>query len=75
MAWDENVCANSPAPEFQIPKDKSAKEILLEILGYEEATLTVEQDGEEVTMTILRKKTDSGSKVCSAKVCGSTVAC
>lgn len=69
MAWDENVCANSPAPEFDIPKDKSAKEVLLEILGYEEATVTI--DGEE--MTILKKK--SNSLVCSAKVCESTVAC
>ena len=22
MAWDENVCANSPAPEFDIPEDE-----------------------------------------------------
>lgn len=72
MAWDENVCANSPAPEFDIPEDTTAKDAILNILGYEEATITVTQDGEEVTMTILRKKT---SKVCSAKVCGSTVAC
>lgn len=69
MAWDENVCANSPAPEFDIPEDKSAKEILLEILGYEEATVTI--DGKE--MTILKKK--ENSLVCSAKVCESTVAC
>ena len=73
MAWDENVCANSPAPEFDIPKDKSAKEILLEILGYEEAKVTVKIDGEEKEITILKKK--ENSLVCSAKVCESTVAC
>lgn len=73
MAWDENVCANSPAPEFDIPEDKSAKEILLEILGYEEATVTVKIDGEEKEITILKKK--ENSLVCSAKVCESTVAC
>lgn len=73
MDWDENVCANSPAPEFTIPKDKTAKEILLEILGYEETEITVTIDGEEKTITVLTKK--SGSTVCDAKVCESTVAC
>lgn len=73
MAWDENVCANSPAPEFDIPEDKSAKEILLEILGYEEVEVTVTIDGEEKEITILKKK--ENSLVCSAKVCESTVAC
>jgi len=73
MAWDENVCANSPAPEFDIPEDKSAKEILLEILGYEEAEVTVTIDGEEKEITILKKK--ENSIVCSAKVCESTVGC
>lgn len=54
MAWDENVCAESPAPEFDIPEDKSAKEILLEILGYEEITISkTDANGDIVTAYVL----------------------
>lgn len=54
MAWDENVCANSPAPEFQIPKDKSAKDELLEILGYEEIPISeTDVNGRTVTAYVL----------------------
>lgn len=76
MAWDENVCANSPAPEFDIPEDKSAKEILLEILGYEETEITVISGGKEETITVLKKKDESNTaKVCESKICGSYVGC
>lgn len=49
MAWDENVCANSPAPDIIIPEDKTAKEKLLEILGYEEIEISeTDVNGETV---------------------------
>lgn len=40
MAWDENVCANTPAPEFDIPEDESIKEQILKALGYEEIEIS-----------------------------------
>ena len=75
MAWDENVCANSPAPEFDIPEDTTAKDAILNILGYEEVNITLTEEGKEVTMTILRKKETDTALVCVAKVCGSVVGC
>lgn len=73
MAWDENVCANTPAPEFDIPEDESIKEQILSILGYKETTIvTQDEEGNEITITVLAKKS---SAVCEAKVCESVVSC
>lgn len=54
MAWDENVCANSPAPTFTVPEDKTAKEKLLELLGYEEIEISeTNVDGQTVRAFVL----------------------
>ena len=74
MAWDENVCANTPAPEFTIPEDESLKDQILDILGYEEQTITTQdEDGNEITVTVLVKKDEATSTVCEAIVCESVV--
>lgn len=54
MAWDENVCANTPAPKFDIPEDTSAKDELLALLGYEEIPISeTDVNGRTVTAYVL----------------------
>lgn len=54
MAWDENVCANTPAPEFDIPEDESMKDKILEVLGYEEIPISeTDVNGRTVTAYVL----------------------
>ncbi len=73
MSWDENVCAKSPAPEFEIPEDESVLEQLLEAIGYTEIEVSATDScGGTVTITVIGKR-QSADKVCSAKVCQSTV--
>lgn len=54
MAWDDLVCATTPAPEFDIPNDKSAREKLLDILGVSEIPVSMtDENGETVTVLVL----------------------
>ena len=46
---DINVCAKSPAPEFEIPEDMSARDRILAMLGYQEIPLSItDEDGNKV---------------------------
>lgn len=50
MAWDEKVCANTPAPEFEIPEDKIFRENMLEKMGYHEIPISITgENGNTVT--------------------------
>lgn len=54
MAWDENVCANSPAPEFDIPADKTLKELFLEAMGWEEIPISaIDSEGQDATVLVV----------------------
>lgn len=54
MAWDENVCANTPAPEFTIPEDESFKDQILKALGYKEIEISeTDKNGTTVRAWVL----------------------
>lgn len=45
MAFDFNVCANTPAPEFVIPEDMSARDRILAMMGYVEIPISITDEG------------------------------
>lgn len=75
--WDEQVCAESPAPEFEIPEDQTFLEQFLEMIGYQEIEIQTEDaDGNPITIVVLgRYPGGVPAKVCFAEVCSTIVGC
>lgn len=51
---DINVCAKSPAPEFEIPADETYREHMLAKMGYQEIEISkTDDEGETITVMVV----------------------